>query len=127
MRLLLDQGVARSAELLLKASGLDATHVGTLGMQRSSDLDLIAFATSQNMVIVTRDADFSDWIATGGLRSPSVIRIRAEGVGAAEIALIIRNVVTGAGEALQAGALVSTDGRAVRIRMLPVGRDGSGQ
>ncbi len=120
MKVLLDQGIARTTESLLRAAGIDATHVGTIGMAHATDSEIIDFASHSKSIIVTRDADFSDFIATRSIRSPSVIRLRAEGIGGAEVAGIVHAVMDAARPALDAGALVSTDGRSIRVRLLPI-------
>ena len=55
MKLLLDQGVPRSAAALLRADGLDAVHTGEVGMA-TAEYAAIAGAP-EDRLIVTLDAD----------------------------------------------------------------------
>jgi predicted nuclease of predicted toxin-antitoxin system len=58
MRLLLDQGLPRSAVLHLKNAGIEAAHVGDRGLATASDSKILDFGRHENRVVVTLDADF---------------------------------------------------------------------
>jgi predicted nuclease of predicted toxin-antitoxin system len=122
MKLLLDQGLPRSAADALREVGIDAVHVGDIGMAAALDEQIIARAHAEGRVVVTLDADFHAILALTGATAPSVIRLRVEGLRGAEVARRIR-VVLGACEAdLAAGAVVSADMIRVRLKRLPIGR-----
>jgi predicted RNase H-like HicB family nuclease len=57
-RLLLDQGVPRSAVSILNAEGWDVVHVGDIGMSKAHDRAILEFAERERRVCVTLDADF---------------------------------------------------------------------
>jgi predicted nuclease of predicted toxin-antitoxin system len=46
MKLLLDEGLPRSAAQILRESGIDAVHAGESGLATASDVDILAFASS---------------------------------------------------------------------------------
>lgn len=68
---------------LLARAGWDAVHVSDLGMGRTDDAEIVKHARETNRVCVTLDADFHALLATSGASTPSVIRIRKEGLDAA--------------------------------------------
>ena len=121
-RLLLDQGLARDAAALLRKRGLDVRHVGEIGMGAASDSSIIAEAIKSASVIVTLDADFHSLVAVSGGHTPSVIRIRREGLRAEALAQVIEQALVKCESALAAGALVSITERTLRIHPLPVNR-----
>ncbi|PPQ34254.1 DUF5615 family PIN-like protein [Rhodopila globiformis] len=81
-RLLPDQGLPRSAASLLTQSGWDVIHVSEIGMSRADDVDVLSRGRAEGRICVTLDADFHALLATSGERTPSVIRIRKEGLDA---------------------------------------------
>ncbi len=76
MRLLLDQGLPRSAVEILSQSGVETVHVGDIGLASADDLAIIDYAEQHGQVVVTLDADFHAHLAISGAAKPSVIRIR---------------------------------------------------
>ena len=78
IRLLLDEGLPRSAATLLSENGLDAVHVGELGMAGAADEAILEYARTSGSVIVTLDADFHSLLALSGASEPSVIRLRVQ-------------------------------------------------
>jgi predicted nuclease of predicted toxin-antitoxin system len=63
MKLLLDQGAPRSAAAILRRDGFDALHTGEVGMAESTDAEIIHWATIEDRVVVTLDADFHTILA----------------------------------------------------------------
>lgn len=121
MQLLLDQGLPRSAAGLLRDSGIDAVHVGEIGMAAAKDAEILQYAKREGRVVVTLDADFHALLALSSATSPSVIRIRIEGLKAAECTSLIQTILTQCLSDIEAGsALTVQDGR-IRIRRLPIG------
>jgi predicted nuclease of predicted toxin-antitoxin system len=122
MKFLLDQGLPRTTVLHLAARGIDAEHVGDLGMARAADSQILDAAFQRQAVVVTLDADFHALLAASHAAGPSVIRIRIEGLKGEQVAAIIARVMTAAGPELEAGAAVSVTKQAIRVRFLPIGR-----
>lgn len=124
MKLLLDQGLPRSAAGRLRDAGVDALHAGDCGLGSASDKEILAAAAREGRAVVTLDADFHALLALGGASGPSVIRIRIEGLQADGLVHLVRTVLDCFGEDLGAGAMVSvTEGR-IRVRHLPIGGRG---
>jgi predicted nuclease of predicted toxin-antitoxin system len=121
-RLLLDQGLARTAAAILRERGLDAVHVGELGLAHAADQVILERARGENRVVCTLDADFHELLAAGGWASPSVVRIRLEGLPAREIAALILRILQEVGPSIRQGVAVSVTAGAIRVRRLPLGK-----
>ena len=121
-RLLLDQGLPRSAVRLLSDAGWDVRHVSEIGLSRATDAEILATARADRRVCVTLDADFHALLATSGDCEPSVVRIRREGLDAIALAALIETVWPRIADALDTGAMVTVTDRAIRVRSLPIVR-----
>lgn len=122
MKLLLDQGLPRSTVAHLAALGIEAEHIGNLGMARAADSDILDAARQRHSVVATLDADFHALLAALRATGPSVIRIRIEGLKGEQVAAVLSQVVAVAGAELEVGAVVSVTERRIRVRLLPIGR-----
>lgn len=121
MKVLIDQGLGRSVAALLTDAGHDAVHVGELGLARASDREILQRARRDARAVVTLDADFHALLAHERATTPSVIRLRVQGVGAADLASLLTRIIERSLEDLQYGAVVTSDGQRIRIRRLPIG------
>jgi predicted nuclease of predicted toxin-antitoxin system len=120
IKLLLDQGLPRTAAALLCAAGIDTVHVGEIGYASADDADILQRARDDGRVVVTLDADFHALLALSGATSPSVIRIRIEGLRAAATANLLQTVLSQCDEDLQQGAVVTVQPTRIRVRRLPL-------
>jgi predicted nuclease of predicted toxin-antitoxin system len=120
MKLLLDQGLARSAATMLRNSGIDAVHIAEIGSITSTDEEILQIAREQGRVVATVDADFHAMLALSGKRSPSVIRIRIEGVRAQWLASLLQLITEQCAEALEHGAVITVTTGKLRVRRLPI-------
>ena len=119
-RLLLDQGLPRSAVELLRAEGWDVVHAVDCGLDTASDEQILEFARSNDRTVCTLDADFHALLAVSGARTPSVVRIRRQGLRGPEIASLLKRVWAEVRASIEQGAVISVTERAVRVRRLPV-------
>jgi predicted nuclease of predicted toxin-antitoxin system len=122
VKLLLDQGLPRTAATALATLGWDVLHVGEIGMAAATDQDILRRALAERRAVVTLDADFHAILALENASAPSVIRVRIEGLRGVELAALIQRVVRVCEDDLVAGAMVTVDERGVRVRALPVVR-----
>ena len=120
MKLLLDQGLPRSAAKLLKDRGIDTIHVSEIGLWAAEDIEIIQEARENNRIVVTLDADFHSLLALSNASSPSVIRIRIEGLRAEALAELLLDVINKCSQELRKGAAVTIDSRRIRMRHLPL-------
>lgn len=77
-------------------------------------------ARDEQRIVVTLDADFHALMALSDATTPSVIRIRIEGLRAKELTALVQAVLHQAEAALAAGALVTVQEGRIRIRRLPL-------
>ena len=120
MRLLLDQGLPRSAAGILRQIGIDAIHVGEIGYSTAQDAQILQRGQAEGRVVVTLDADFHALLAQSGDSSPSVIRIRIEGLKAQALALLLEAVLTQCHDDLIVGCVVTVQTGRMRVRRLPL-------
>jgi predicted nuclease of predicted toxin-antitoxin system len=120
MHLLLDQGLPRSAAEILRQTGIDAIHVGEVGDSTAQDAQILRRGQREGRVVVTLDADFHALLAQSGASSPSVIRIRIEGLKAQALAMLLQTVLTQCHEDLEVGCVVTVQPGRIRIRRLPL-------
>lgn len=120
MKLLLDQGLPRSAAALLTESGFDSVHVADIGLSKADDSEILQKALADEHVVVTLDADFHMLLALGEALNPSVIRIRIEGLKAAALTKLLLTVIRETESELKQGAAVTVDEDRIRLRLLPL-------
>ena len=120
IRLLLDQGLPRSTVHHLDDLSIDVCHVADLGHSRATDPEIIELARDQGRLIVTLDSDFHRLLAVSGASSPSVIRIRQEGLRGPDIAALVHQVLEQVGNQLERGSMVTVTESAIRLHKLPL-------
>ena len=81
-RILLDQGLAPHAAVILRQHGLDAVHVSEIGMEQAEDIQIMEKARIDERVCVTLDHDFHAHLAVTGHGRPSVVLVRVQGLDA---------------------------------------------
>jgi len=89
-------------------------------MSCSSDIEIIEFARQQDRVVVTLDSDFHTIMALTEADSPSIIRIRIEGLRAEGLANLLQKVLEKCQDDIIAGAMVSVNQKQIRLRKLPL-------
>ena len=122
--LVLDQGVPRDAAGRLRDLGYECVHVGEVGMSTAADEEILSFALRKDGIVATLDADFHAILAVSGAVGPSVIRIRIQGLSAAEIAEYLHLVSVQFVSELSGGSLVTIKARKTTCHRLPIGRSG---
>ena len=103
MRLLLDQGLPRGTVQLLRDAEHDAVHAGECGLGTATDEMVLERADQERRIIITFDSDFHTLLALRSARSPSVIRIRIEGLRAEACADLIKGVLADCQDDLRHG------------------------
>ncbi|QOC21605.1 DUF5615 family PIN-like protein [Wenzhouxiangella sp. AB-CW3] len=120
MRFLLDQGVPATAAELLNGHGLYASHVSALGMSTAADARILDYARTHELTVVTLDADFHTLLALSQEATPSVIRVRQQGLNAQGFTKLLVNIIPKTAKAMENGAAITVTETQVRIRHLPI-------
>ena len=120
MKMLIDQGLPRSAATLLQGIGIDAVHVGDISMATAEDTEILQRGRDDQRIVVTLDADFHAHLALTGASTPSVIRIRIEGLRAEGLTALIQMLLPQCEAELEQGAVVTVQEGRIRIRRLPL-------
>ena len=119
-RILLDQGLPRSAVGILRSKGWDVLHTGDIGLSRAMDRQILEYARQEKRVVITLDSDFHAILAVDNEGSPSVIRIRREGLKGPELSELIEDIWLKVHEQLESGAMVTVTENAIRVRSIPI-------
>jgi predicted nuclease of predicted toxin-antitoxin system len=120
MKLVLDMNLSPAWVEFFAAHGIDAVHWSQVGDPRATDVALMNWARENGRVIFTHDLDHSNLIATTGAQGPSVLQVRAQALVPALIGSRVLDVLQRAHDALVAGAIVTLDDAAARVRILPI-------
>lgn len=121
MRLLLDQGLPRSACGLLREFGWLVDHVGELGRGQSTDSEILAYARQIGALVVSLDSDFHTILAFQKHATPSVVRFRIEDMNSARFVKIFKRAWSLIEHAANKGAAITITETQIRIRNLPFG------
>jgi predicted nuclease of predicted toxin-antitoxin system len=122
MKLLLDQNLSADAAVILRSSGMDAIHAREVGLETAEDDAILEWCRPKERIIITLDADFHALLALAGARTPSVIRIRIEGLRDEALAALILRVVAMTEADLQHGSVVTVTETSIRVCTLPLVR-----
>jgi predicted nuclease of predicted toxin-antitoxin system len=107
--------------MILRSSGVDAIHARDAGLATAADDTILDWCRVEERIIVTLDADFHALLAVAGARTPSVVRIRIEGLRDRELATLILRVIAMTEADLQSGSAVTVTVTSIRVRRLPLG------
>jgi predicted nuclease of predicted toxin-antitoxin system len=121
-RILLDQGLPRSAVDYLRPHGLDVAHTGDIDLWDADDEIILQHARAEGRIVVTLDADFHRLMALSGATQPSVIRFRIQGLRGEELSQLLLDVLRSCADDLANGSLVSVQEEGIRLRRLPLAR-----
>ncbi len=89
-------------------------HVGDIGYATADDAMILQLGANEDRVVVTLDADVHALLAHSGAMTPSVIRIRIEGLKAAAFVSLITAVLARCTEDLKQGAVVTVQEGRIR-------------
>ena len=120
MKFLLDMGLAQSTATFLRSEGYDSVHLREEGLQRLPDEEIIQKARQEGRIILTHDLDFGRLMALSQQHLPSVITFRLDNMRAAHVNHYLKETLSQFESELEAGALLSINEQAIRVRTLPI-------
>jgi predicted nuclease of predicted toxin-antitoxin system len=89
-------------------------------MGGASDEAILQLAMDKQASLATLDADFHQLLAVTGRSSPSVIRVRIQGLDAAGMSALLQDVISRIRNEMEKGVAVSVLEDRIRIRQLPL-------
>ncbi len=120
MKIIVDMNLSPRWVQTLRAGGVEAEHWGTIGLPNAPDEDVMRWAREHGCVIFTNDLDFGAILAyTKGAR-PSVVQIRTPDLDPLVVGSMLLQVLHKFAAELGAGAIISIDAVAARVRALPL-------
>jgi predicted nuclease of predicted toxin-antitoxin system len=122
MKVLVDMNLSPRWVSVLLGAGIEATHWSTVGPRNATDAQIMAFARTNEYVVLTHDLDFSAILAATQGMKPSVVQVRAENVDPAVIGAPIIDALRQMAAELEEGALLTVDPNRTRLRVLPLSR-----
>ena len=120
MKLLVDMNLSPSWVERLARHGFEAVHWSTIGAATAPDVEILAWATEHEFVLITNDLDFSAILASGAVSGPSVIQLRTQDLLSDAAVSIVANTLEAHRQDIERGALLSIDEGGTRVRMLPL-------
>lgn len=119
MKFLLDMGISPKVTAWLKEIGHEALHIDDVN-PRALDSEILKMAQAEGAVILTADKDFSELLALGNLRSPSVVLFRLTPAPAHEVIRRLTPVLVDHLQELEQGCLITIGLGKPRLRLLPL-------
>ncbi len=95
-------------------------HVADLGMSRSADSEIMAFAVTEHRTVVTADLDYPRLLALAGATGPSLILFRGGDWGEEGIFERMSEILAGLSERDIVQSILVIDRNRVRRRRLPI-------
>lgn len=120
MKILVDMNLSPRWVAAIRSAGLDAVHWSEIGDPRAPDSEVIAWAVSNDAVLLTHDLDFGAILAASEDRKPSVVQLRSQNLLPDAMAARVVQLVRRLTPELAQGALVSMEPERERVRLLPL-------
>jgi predicted nuclease of predicted toxin-antitoxin system len=119
VKLLIDMNLSPDWLDFLRASGIEAAHWAVVGEPDAPDVDIVAYA-AKDYVILTHDLDFGAILAATNGAKPSVVQFRAGDLSPATIGRHLIDALRRTEADLEQGALLTIEPGRARIRLLPL-------
>ncbi|MCB1937517.1 MAG: DUF5615 family PIN-like protein [Nitrosomonas sp.] len=120
MKLLIDMNLSPRWVDVLTNAGIEAAHWSAVGAYNASDSEIMAYAKTNDYIVLTHDLDFSAILAVTHGEKPSVVQIRADDVSPDVIGKQVIGALQQMSTDLADGALLTIDTNRTRVRLLPL-------
>jgi len=119
MKFLVDMPISPLLAEWLKEQGHNAIHAAHIGLDRSSDEDIIAQAKAENRIILTADLDYPRLLALMDSKGPGLILFRGGNYNEKEMLKLLKRVLKAVPEQELPNSVVVVDKIRIRRRRLP--------
>ena len=119
MKFLVDMNLSPLWVEALAESDIASVHWSTIGDHGAPDSEIMAYALTHEMFVLTHDLDFSAILAATFQSRPSVVQIRAMNVSPSVISPQVVAAIRQSEAELLEGALVTVEPARLRLRLLP--------
>jgi len=120
MRIVLDCCLEAGWATFLESAGFEAVDWRSVGAPNAEDAVIAAWAADNGCVLMTEDLDFGAILATSSMPKPSIIQIRARSKLPEDVGHLVVRALQEYSEDLTAGAIVTIDNAAMKVRSLPL-------
>ena len=124
MRFLLDMGISPKVAESVKSLGHYVIRCSEVGLSTASDNQILTFAQSQNLILISTDLDFADLVFSYREPCPGLILLRLDNPSSEMMASRLRIALTALPEDEIEGCVVVIQQDKVRTRKLPRGVKG---
>ena len=124
MKLLIDMNLSPHLVRFFKDRGYEAIHWIDIGDPGATDREIMAWAKERGYVVVTHDLDFGAILAATEASFPSVVQVRTLDVSPESIGPKLADLIEMYRKPLEEGALIVLDDAKVRVRILPLRKQG---
>jgi predicted nuclease of predicted toxin-antitoxin system len=121
VKLLLDMNLSPRWLIVLREGGWDCLHWSGVGSADAPDAEIMSYAATNDMVVVTHDLDFGAILAVTHGKKPSVVLIRSYDINPDTLGKQTLAALNVARAELEAGALLIIEPDRQRLRLLPLG------
>lgn len=118
MKIVVDMNLSTDWACALQEARFDAVHWSDVGAEDAPDEEIVAWAQTNNAVILTRDLDFGAIVTLLGLDSPSIVQLWIKQARHDLHADRVKRVLSLQYERLARGAIVTIETDRVRVRRL---------
>ena len=119
MRFVLDMNLSAAWATELAKDGHDAVHWNDIGAAKATDDEILAWATSDNRIVMTADLDFGTAVASRALKAVAIVQIRDPNTDPEQTGPAVRLAIRAAGAALTDGAILTLSRQRARLRPGP--------
>jgi predicted nuclease of predicted toxin-antitoxin system len=120
VKLLIDMNLSPRWTSFLNGARIEAVHWSICGAANAPDIEIMAYAKANDLVVLTNDLDFSAILAVTNGEKPSVVQIRSEDLNPNYIGPAVIDALRQMSLELEQGALLTIDVARTRLRLLPL-------